>query len=483
MKFSIKEKKFLEHDTAPDLLAVSDENCDITWHELSVRTSHYETQLKALGIKSGQAVAILGHKQVDYIAAICACIAMGCPYIPLDDIYPKDRILKILSISQASCLIDLKLKKIDTAFINWPIKEFSPEDDLIYIIFTSGSTGDPKGVQISRESVLSLLRWMQEDFQLPTNAVFMSQAPFSFDLSVYETMYFLTYGKSIILNSRDTIAQKSTFISRLKAKNINTWVSTPSFAWMQTTSEEFNQEFLPTVECFLFCGENLTLKLVKKLRLLFPKARILNTYGPTEATVATTIIEINDEIIAKYDPLPVGYPKKGTEVYTDENNEICIVGDNVMSGYLNREDLNSSKMFIKNELRGFKTGDQGRLADGMLFFQGRLDDQIKLHGYRIELSEIDFALATACGVKEAASIPIKRGEEVIRLIAFIKLDEKDTTTFDVFKDHIKQKLPSYMVPSEFILLKEFPMSNNHKIDRKKLKEIYQNEEVVKWNTI
>ena len=481
MKFSIETRCFTETDIHPTQLAVVGQDTNLTWGELEQRSNFYKNNLLEMGLRQGELVGVYGHKQADYLAAVCACISLGCPYIPMDHIYPEDRVSKILKISNAFCIINLDKKTIEKNN-DYIEKNLLSLQNVIYIIFTSGSTGDPKGVQISKDSVLNMLNWMKEDFNLVMPTVFMNQAPFSFDLSVYELMFTLHFGQTVIFNSREQIKNSSEFLSRLNNYKMNTWVSTPSFAWSQCILESFNSEFLPHLNCFLFCGEVLPVKLVKKLKQLFPASRILNTYGPTEATVATTLVEITNEVIQKYDTLPVGYPKKDSLVYVDGTNEICIVGENVMLGYLNRQDLNETKMFIHENRRGFKTGDIGFFKDGLLFCQGRMDDQIKLHGYRIELSEIEHILSSLAEVKEVSVVPIRRAEEVVRLIAFLKLESTLDLSFDVFKGQIEKKLPNYMIPSEFILIEHFPVSANHKIDRKKLLEIYQNDHLKRWKS-
>lgn len=474
MKFSIKQGQFIDKEISPEQLAVVGADKSLSWAELEQSSLGYETQLKDLGIKAGDLVTILGHKQADYISVVCACIKLGCPYIPMDDIYPKDRIARIVDIAKPFCQVNLESGQIEKLFTHVP----TGPSELIYIIFTSGSTGDPKGVQISRESAVSMVNWMHEDFGMPSKPVFMNQAPFSFDLSVYELMYTLNFGATMVLSSRDQIV-KEDFFDRLKENKINTWVSTPSFAWSQCINEKFSSAFLSEMKFFLFCGEILPLKLVKKLNSLFPQATILNTYGPTEATVATTLIPVTPEILAKYEYLPIGYPKKGSRVYIDDVGQICIVGDNVMNGYLNSPHLNEAKMFMSEGQRGFKTGDLGYEKDGLLFCTGRMDDQIKLHGYRIELAEIDQALMKIHSIKNAAVVPIKRGADVIRLVAFLKLENTDCS-FAECKEQIQKLLPYYMVPSEFFLVDSLPLSTNHKVDRSKLLTMYSDKVVTKW---
>ena len=172
---------------------------------------------------------------------------------------------------------------------------------------------------------------------------------------------------------------------------------------------------------FLFCGEPLPAALAKKLRQRFPDAAILNTYGPTEATVATTWIEITDVVLAQHDPLPVGHAKPDCELLVTDG-EICIVGDHVMRGYLNRADLNEQKLFVHADgRRGFRTGDLGQMEEGgLLFCRGRMDDQIKLNGYRIELAEIDEALHGLPGAEGGACAVLRRPDgTAVRLIGFV----------------------------------------------------------------
>lgn len=168
-------------------------------------------------------------------------------------------------------------------------------------------------------------------------------------------------------------------------------------------NRHFNTGGLPSLKVFLFCGEPLPRPLALKSRERFPRAVVINTYGPTEATVATTWVVIDDAVLASAQALPIGQAKPDSLVYVDQG-DICIVGDHVMRGYLNRPDLNVTRMFGHFDgRRGFRTGDLGEQGvDGLLYCRGRMDDQIKLNGYRIELSEVDAALGALPGVSAAA---------------------------------------------------------------------------------
>jgi D-alanine--poly(phosphoribitol) ligase subunit 1 len=231
------------------------------------------------------------------------------------------------------------------------------------------------------------------------------------------------------------------------------------------------------VRTFLFCGEVLPVTLARMLRKRFPDARIVNTYGPTEATVATTWIVVDDAVLAKYSPLPVGRANRDGQVFV-EDGELCIAGPHVMRGYLNRADLNATRMFERNGERGFRTGDLGSVDDdGLLFCHGRIDDQVKVGGYRIELMEIDAALSALPGGAAAAAVPLRRPDgSVARIVGFVETGTNDRAlpaALGDWKTLLAARLPSYMIPSELIGCRALPMSVNFKIDRMRLAEEYR----------
>ena len=206
----------------------------------------------------------------------------------------------------------------------------------------------------------------------------------------------------------------------------------------------------------------------------FPQARIINTYGPTEATVATTYIDITREMLEAEEELPVGYAVLNSDLnIVDE--EIWISGIHVMRGYLNNEVENTKRLIIHDdETRTYKTGDYGFVKDNVFYVLGRRDEQIKLNGYRIELSEIEEKILDLkqFGFENAAVIALKRDTgTVLRLVCFYT--SKEATESTIIKEALAKNLPSYMMPSEFIKIDEIPVSTNHKTDKKALLEKYQ----------
>lgn len=285
------------------------------------------------------------------------------------------------------------------------------------------------------------------------------------------------FGGTIVLNSRELLENHIEYFERLKKYACNIWVSTPSFISKYLLSGEFVSNEIKSLNTFLFCGEVLPAMTVKRIKNNFPDSKVLNTYGPTEATVATTLIEITPEIVEKYSKsLPVGYVKDNTtinllDIDSENVGEIEIVGDNVSIGYFKNEELNKQKFESKYEKRSFRTGDFGYFEDNMLFFANRKDELIKLHGFRIELGEIDKEFTNNKEVNEAITIPLKRGSEVVKLITFI-ISNKNININDL-KEEISVVLPYYMVPSDIVVLEKFPYNSNHKIDKNELINIYK----------
>ena len=476
MRFDLELLDFVECDKEFNKIAVSGSDKDLTWNEFKNEVENFKTKLLEFNLPKGHPVVIYGHKEASFIVSAVACMSLGFPYIPVDTIYPQERLNKIVNIVNSAVVINTIEDKIDFNIEKVSTKYFY-EDPIIYIIFTSGSTGEPKGVQITRDSILDFAKWLEKDFNFNNTNIFMNQAPFSFDLSVYELMGFLLFGGTIVLNSREIIETHLEYIERLKKYSCNTWVSTPSFITRFLLSSEFTTQNLENLTTFLFCGEVLTSMTAKRILNNFPNSKVLNTYGPTEATVATTIVDITPEIIEKYSKnLPVGFVKENTtinllDIDSENIGEMEIVGDNVSIGYFKNDELNKQKFESKYEKRSFRTGDFGYFEDGMLFFANRKDELIKLHGFRIELGEIDKEFTSNKAVIESITIPLKRGSEVMKLITFIIT--KDEIEIDDLKENISKTLPYYMIPSDIIKLDKFPYNNNHKIDKNELINIYK----------
>lgn len=474
MYFDFDAGVFADLPTRPDALAVIAQDRQLSWRELQSEANAWCEEARALGLGADTPIAIRGHKESAFFVALTGALMLRAPFVPVDAVYPQHRLQSILDILDANALYETATAQFEVLRSGpAPVME---EKGLCYVMFTSGTTGLPKGVQIGRESVQGLIDWMRLDFELGPQPVFLNHTVFSFDVSLYDVFGTLSFGGTIMMLDRDTAASPLKVAALIAEHQVTTWVSTPSFAQQQLPNPCFQQSALPSLRTLLFCGEPLPVPLARMLRKRFPSLPILNTYGPTEATVATTLLRVEDVHLANDAVMPIGRAKRDSAVYC-EDGELCIAGPHVMRGYLNRPDLNETRMLVRDGHRGFRTGDLGsETEDGILFCHGRIDDQIKLHGYRLELLEVDAALATLPGARAAAAIALRRADgAVARLVAFVETGSADATLpaeLADWKRLLASKIPHYMLPTELLPCARLPVSVNYKVDRKQLAELY-----------
>ncbi|MDN6715651.1 MAG: AMP-binding protein, partial [Lacticaseibacillus paracasei] len=262
------------------------------------------------------------------------------------------------------------------------------------------------------------------------------------------------------------------------------WVSTPSFAEIALLDPNFNQDNYPDLTHFLFCGEELVNKTAQELITRFPKATVYNTYGPTETTVAVTGMAITQDIVDQYPRLPIGFAKPDTEIFVvDEQGnqvsagtegELMIVGPSVSKGYLNNPEKTAKAFFNVGSQRGYRSGDLATMTeDGMIFYRGRTDFQVKLHGYRIELEDVDHNLNQVSYIKQASTVPrYNKDHKVAQLIAFAVAKpndfESDMKLTQAVKAELGKMVMEYMIPQRIIYRDKLPLTANGKVDRKAL---------------
>lgn len=487
-------------ETQPNALAFVSQDQKIRYGELWKKAEQTASSILNLDPKPLSPILIYGHMEPDMIVAFLGSVTAGHPYIPVDTSIPMERITKIIESSKTKLVInvseeplfidDSSVKVVNSAqllnhsFLPVTMDSWVKEDETFYIIYTSGSTGNPKGVQISADNLQSFVDWMVEDFPINGGLRFLNQAPFSFDLSVMDLYPALASGGTIFAITKEMIARPKILFEEFKKSNTQVWTSTPSFAQMCLMDPTFNQELLPELSVFLFCGEILPVSICEQLKDRFPKAKIFNTYGPTEATVAVTSVEVKDEILQEYQTLPVGKAKGDTQiVLLDENQqpvseggkgEIIIVGPSVSKGYLGQKEQTEKAFYIYNGVQAYRTGDAGYIEHGLLFYKGRMDFQIKLHGYRMELEEIEYHIAKSKYVKSAVVVPIYQKEKIDYLsVLIIPAEhnfEKEYQLTGAIKKELGEVLPAYMIPRKFSYHEELPITPNGKIDRKQIRE-------------
>ena len=473
---------------APDKAAHVSGDRVLTYGELVTRADLLAAWLQ---IKLGDdysPVAVLGHKEPEMLIAFLGAVKSGRPYVPIDTSIPAQRVERIVAAAHAALTLTPEtVACVTPSETHVRVPQIQPNDPF-YILFTSGSTGEPKGVVITLQNLSTFVRWMHAEhaFTEP-GETFLNQAPFSFDLSVMDLYLSLTSGGTLFSISKEEISNLPKLYKALAKSGVTTWVSTPSFAQMCLAERTFDAAMLPQLRRFLFCGETLASDTAAQLIGRFPDAQVWNTYGPTETTVATTSIRIDREILARFAPLPIGKAMPGSQVAVLDANlrrvpegdrgEIVIAGPNVSPGYLGRDDLTAKAFFELDGMRAYRTGDSGHEQNGYLFFDGRMDEQIKLFGYRIELGDLEANLRALPEIADAAVLPLRKGERVDSLVAFVVLaGTRVGSDFEIsarFKKQLGERLPAYMLPRKFYFLDAFPLTANGKTDRRRLAEMLQ----------
>jgi D-alanine--poly(phosphoribitol) ligase subunit 1 len=465
---------------APQRIAHVSDARSLTYGELRLRSDTLAADLAERFGSTKAPIAVLGHREPEMLIGFLGAVKSGRPYVAIDTALPQQRIDRILAVSRPAILLTAQeTARLSSSGAQAPIKSVESNDPF-YILFTSGSTGEPKGVVITRACLEHFVGWMLAEQKFSElDETFLNQAPFSFDLSVMDLYCSLATGGTLFSISRDLVANPKMFYRALASSKVTTWVSTPSFAQMCLVEEKFREAMLPQVRRFLFCGETLAPQTAARLRERFPRAQVWNTYGPTETTVATTSVRIDAAILEKYSPLPVGLAMPGTEVLVvderrqplpaNQRGEIIIAGPNVSPGYLGRPDLTAEVFFKYRGQRAYRTGDQGRFRDDLLFFEGRLDQQIKLSGYRIELGDVETNLLNLARVRDAVVVPLIKNGAAQSLAAFVVLNSRDQTSqFELaqtLRKELGERLPAYMLPRKFVFLDAFPLTANGKVDR------------------
>ena len=474
-----------------DNIAVKDEKTSLTYRELDKRSSVLATHLVKRGLKPGKLAGVMLQRGVNLALACIAVMKAGGTYVPLDPVYPRERIGQItddagisLFITQNS-LIKL-LPAVDAEFINLDddsnfltvtvaLPKVSP-DDPVYVIFTSGSTGRPKGVQVTHRGLVNFLWSMKEQPGINQNDRLLAITTVSFDIAGLEFYLPLTAGATVVIASAEEAMDADQLIEKLKKENITILQATP-ITWRMLMMTNWNgYRHLKAL-----CGgealqQDLSNQLVARCR------EVWNMYGPTETTIWSTISLVKHHDIPEgYEP--IGKPIGNTLVYVLDRNlnpvpagvpgELFIGGDGVASGYYNRPEL-TSESFLMNPFDGkttriYRTGDLVKInSEGILEYISRLDNQVKIRGFRIELGEIESVITRFNGIIQTVVTVREDIPNSKRIIAYIVKKENTTINRSDLRLFLAGLLPEYMIPSAFVVLETLPLTPNGKIDRKRL---------------
>ena len=499
---------FVEQQVArtPGAIALVSEDDQFTYAELNARANQLAHYLISRGVTTETFVAICLERSVEMIVALLAVLKAGAAYVPLDPQSPPDRLAVILDEVAPRLVITtssarnvlaagtnaFELDREWTTLLNEsdtnPDQRMLP-DQLAYVLYTSGSTGKPKGVMISHRAICNHMHWMQRALPLTEQDTLLQKTVFTFDASIWELFVPLFTGARLVLARPGGQQYSSYLVEAMLEHNVTVLQVVPSMLAVLLGEPRLKE--CRSLRRMCVGGEALPVAQVKRFYQLLD-AEVVNLYGPTEAAIETIYFECERAEIEKSSGgvVPIGRPIPNIQVYVlDERlhptpcgvaGELHIGGICLARGYLERPDLTAER-FIPNPfsdaqgMRLYKTGDVARiLADGTVEFLGRLDEQVKLRGYRVELGEIETALNTYPHVRETVATVREDTPGDQRLVAYFVpraelLDQTETElTTTALQNYLRARLPEYMIPSTFVRLEKLPTLANGKIDRKAL---------------
>ncbi|MGY2288218.1 amino acid adenylation domain-containing protein [Pseudomonas sp. SDO528_S397] len=476
---------------APQAIALELHGQSLTYAQLNARANQVAHRLLALGVAPDQCVAICVERSLEGIVGLLGILKAGAAYVPLDPAYPVERLQLILAdvtpkallvhAATASLLADSPVPVLDLDALGAPDTALpNPEpagldaSKLAYVIYTSGSTGQPKGVMVEHGSLLNHLQWQTDTFGLGDDDAFLQRTSMAFDASVWEIWTPLALGARLVLLPDEAARDIEQIVETIQRHRVSVAQFVPSLLRLVVDHPG------PPIACrYLFSGgEPLDAQLARQASAL-TRQGLVNLYGPTEATIDSTAWRYTPQ--PEGVPLPIGQPIANTRVYVLDarlqsvpvgvTGELYIAGAAVARGYLNRPQLTAER-FLQDPFsdepgaRLYRTGDLGCWrADGQLAFLGRVDEQVKIRGLRIEPGEIEATLAHVEGVQKLAVLAREVRPGDVQLVAYyVAAKSMD----EALRLRARAALPAHMVPSAFVHLPGLPLTVNGKLDRKAL---------------
>jgi amino acid adenylation domain-containing protein len=480
----------------PDAIAVSCGGETMTYGELKARSQALAQDLIALGVKPDDLVPICVTRSVNIITGLLAILKAGGAYVPIDPNYPPDRIAYMLEnvsspllLTETSLLGTLPPQNAQTVLLDGERTAgaaafVAPEltgENLAYVIYTSGSTGKPKGVLVSHRNLLYSTA-ARVDYYGAGHTNFLLLSSYAFDSSVAGLFWMLTTGGTLTLLPEETQMDLDEVDRLIVLDKITTLLCVPSLYMLLL--ERWQGKPPPSLTAVIVAGESCAPNVVEKHQAVLPGAVLYNEYGPTEATVWTTVFRCDQPTHGK--SVPIGKAIAHAQVYLLDPSarpvpigvigELWIGGEGLARGYWKAPEMTAEK-FVPSPLAGgarlYRTGDFGRfLPDGNIEFHGRRDDQVKVHGYRIELGEVEAALGHHPRLREVAVIPRNDVGASTALVAYYventSTEAAPAPLATELRSFLETKLPVYMVPTIFEPLADLPRTPNGKVNRKAL---------------
>ena len=489
--------KFIEKqvERSPEAVAVVSGSKHLTYRQLNNRANHLANRLQKLGVGPDVLVAVCAERSLEMVTALVGSLKAGGAYVPFDPDYPRQRLLTMLQdcrspvVLTQSHLVE-RLPDSDVRMICLDRDRLDDEDtsnltvevtgkNLAYCIYTSGSTGQPKGVPNVHQAIVNRLLWIQDKYPLRTDDRYLQKTPYSFDVSVQEFFWPLMTGATLVMARPGGHKDPAYLVDLIQEQRITALHFVPSMLAVFLEAEGL--ERCSSVRQVFTSGEALSFELQSRFFERF-HVKLSNLYGPTEAAVDVTYWDCGAETGKSI--VPIGRPVANTQIYILDRclqpvpigvaGELHIGGVQLARGYLNRPELTAEK-FIRDPFsrdpgaRIYKTGDLARfLPDGEIEYLGRIDHQVKLRGFRIELGEIEAVLTECPGISQAAVIVREDDPGNQRLVAYLVRASGQEISLESVRRHLFEKLPKFMVPPCFVILKELPVTTSGKVDRRAL---------------
>jgi amino acid adenylation domain-containing protein len=481
-------------DRTPDAIAVSFEGRAVTYRELDARANRIAHRIARLGVGPDVLVGVCMDRSLELVAAILAVHKAGGAYVPLDPGYPRDRLAYMLADARAPVVLtDDRLRglagegpaviAIDAAPDLDAESDARPAhraggDHLAYVIYTSGSTGRPKGVMIPHRAIANRVLWLVATWPFGPGEVVIQKTPISFDASVWELFAPLLGGARIAMARPEGHKDPAHLVDAMIAEGVTVLQLVPSMLEHLVLEPRLSE--VATLDRLYLGGEALSRALVDRFLSHARGAEVINTYGPTEAAIDTTYQRCAEGGASAM--VPIGRPIDNAQVHVVDGRlarvpvgvagELCIGGVGLARGYWQRPDLTAER-FVPDPYgepgsRLYRTGDRVRyLEDGTIEYLGRVDQQVKLRGFRIEPGEVEAALRAHPSVREAVAIVREDVPGDRRLVAYV-VAQGEAPSPAALRAFAHQKLPEAMVPSAFVVIDAMPLLPNGKVDRKAL---------------
>jgi amino acid adenylation domain-containing protein len=486
----------------PSKVAIIYQGTPYTYHALDLYSNKIANYLSKNNVEHGSKVIFLMRRSFDMLATLLAIWKQGATYIPLDLKTPSMRIEQIINDIHPACIIcdPSLLNKIihrkelpiltlkDPAFIecseNYTLQV---QAKIAYMIYTSGSTGQPKGVMISHPNLVNHIFWLRDDFDFSSRDCFSFNSSMAFDFSVACTLLPLVVGATIVISTEIDMLDMAAYCQALEKYKVTFAKWTPSYLRLLTEYAEGHRPDLSSFRYIMIAGEEFLTSYAEKWFNLYPSHTLINEYGPTETTVGITTHTFTEATLnKKYHTVPIGKPAMNSTFYVvdSKNNlvkegkigELLIGGDSVGLGYYKQPNLNTARFidhpFDNKSGKLYRTGDLvKKLESGNYLYISRIDNQVKVNGFRIELSEIEHHILQNNAISHAKII-IEKGEfDYPQIHAYLVLKENASVQIDSLRKFLSERLPNFMIPGHFSFVNEIPVNKNGKVDYKALESL------------